>query len=280
MSKRTSPSVAFKSRMRQRPIVLLPDPLSPTRPTTCSFWIFRPTSSTALREVVARKAPRTGKNLLSPYAAIIMLFALVEPARDELIGALPEVDRHDGVALLEGERTTGMEGAPARWVPHVRNLPFDPLHRLPLQRRNCGDELLRVRMQGLLEDLRRRSDLDDAAGIHDRDSVRDLGQHGEIMRNHDEGRAHRGPNLLDELENLRLDRHVHRAGRLVHDDDFGIVRECDCDDDALTHSSGEFVREHLHDPLGVVDAERREDFLPLAVPFFDKNPSRSAPQEY
>src|SRR2546427_4861844 len=145
MSKRTSPSVAFKSRMRQRPIVLLPDPLSPTRPTTCSFWIFRPTSSTALREVVARKAPRTGKNLLSPYAAIIMLFGLVEPARDELIGALAEIDGHDGVALLEGEWTTGMEGASARRVPHVRNLPFDPFDRLTLERRNCRDKLLRVR---------------------------------------------------------------------------------------------------------------------------------------
>ena len=66
MSKRTSPSVGFKSRMRQRPTVLLPDPLSPTRPTTCSFWIFRPTSSTALSDAVDRNAPRMGKNLLSP----------------------------------------------------------------------------------------------------------------------------------------------------------------------------------------------------------------------
>src|SRR5881397_2344064 len=170
-SKRTSPSVGFSSRMRQRPTVLLPDPLSPTRPTTCSFWIFRPTSSTALSEVVARNAPRTGKNLLSPYAAIIMLLPLVEPAGDQLIIPLPEVDRHDTVALFKSEGTSGVEGATRRRGAHVRYLPLDSFDRFPLQGRNRGDEHLRVRMQGVVENLGRRSDLHDAARVHDRDSA-------------------------------------------------------------------------------------------------------------
>src|SRR5207244_765471 len=157
MSRRTSPSVGFRSRMRQRPTVLLPDPLSPTRPTTCSVWIFRSTSSTALREVVARNAPRTGKNLLSPYAAIIMLLPLVEPAGDQLIIPLPEVDRHDTVALFKSEGTSGVEGAPRRRGAHVRYLPFDSFDRFPLQGRNRGDKHMRVRMQGVVEHLGRRS---------------------------------------------------------------------------------------------------------------------------
>src|SRR5712691_6511638 len=271
MSKRTSPSVAFNSRMRQRPIVLLPDPLSPTRPTTCSVWIFRPTSSTALSEVVVRNAPRTGKNLLSPYAAIIMLLALIQPARDELIGPLSEVDRHDVVALFEGEGTAGVEGASARRVPHVRNLPFDPFDRLPLQRRNCGDQLLRVRMERLLENLGRRSHLHDTARVHDRNSVRDLREHGQVMGNHHEGSAHRCPNLFYELEDLRLDCHVHGAGRLVHDDDFRVVRQSDRNDDPLAHPPRKFVREHLHDPLGVVDAQGGKELLRLAGSFFPED---------
>src|SRR5712692_6330469 len=270
-SKRTSPSVGFSSRMRQRPTVLLPDPLSPTRPTTCSFWIFRPTSSTALSEVVARNAPRTGKNLLSPYAAIIMLLPLVEPAGNQLITPLPEVDRHDIVTLFKGEGTTGVEGAPGRWGAHVRDFPFDPFDRFSLQGRNCGDEHLCIRMQRVVENLGRRSDLHDAARIHDRNSVRDLRQHGQVMGNHHEGSAHRGPNLLDEIEDLRLDRHVHGAGRLVHDDDFRVVRQCDRNDDPLAHPPRKFVREHLHDPLRVVDDQGGEEIPRLAGSFFHED---------
>src|SRR2546426_9872895 len=129
MSKRTSPSVGFRSRMRHRPTVLLPDPLSPTRPTTCSVWIFRSTSSTALSEVVARNAPRTGKNLLRPYAAIIMLFPLVEPAGNQLITPLPEVDRHDIVTLFQSEGTPGEEGTPARRGAQFPARPLCPFGR-------------------------------------------------------------------------------------------------------------------------------------------------------
>src|SRR2546426_1088442 len=267
MSRRTSPSVGFRSRMRQRPTVLLPDPLSPTRPTTCSVWIFRSTSSTALREVVARNAPRTGKNLLRPYAAIIMLLPLEEPARDELVGPLPEVEWHDAVALFEGEGTPGMKGASGRWVAHVRDLAFDPFDGRSLQRRNRGDEHLRVWMQGLVEDIGRRSDLDDAPRVHDRDPVRDLRQDGQVMGNHDERRAHRSANLLDELEDLRLDRHVHGAGRLVHDDDFRAVRQGNRDHDPLAHPSRKFMREHFHDPLRVVDAQGGKELPRLAGSF-------------
>src|SRR5256712_5110263 len=186
-SKRTSPSVGFRRRMRERPAVLLPDPLSPTRPTPCSFWTFRPTSSTAFSEVVARNAPRTGKNLLSPYAAIIMLLPLVEPAGDQLIIPLPDVDRHDTVALFKSEGTSGVEAAPRRRSAHVRDLPLDSFDQFPLHGRNRGDEHLPIRLQGVVEDLGRPSDLHDAARVHGRDSGRDLRQHGRVMGNHDEG---------------------------------------------------------------------------------------------
>src|SRR2546422_10879740 len=109
--------------MRQRSTLRFQDPLSPPRRTTCAIWIFRPTSSTALSEVVARNAPRTGKNLLSPYAAIIMLLPLVEPAGDQLIIPLPEVDRHDTVALFKSEGTSGGEGAPRRRGADGRVIP-------------------------------------------------------------------------------------------------------------------------------------------------------------
>src|SRR2546422_10970039 len=111
--------------MRQRSTLRFQDPLSPPRRTTCAIWIFRPTSSTAFSEVVARNAPRPGKNLLSPYAAIIMLLPLIEPAGDQLMIPLPEVDRDDTVALFKSEGTSGGEGTPRRPDAHVRDLPLD-----------------------------------------------------------------------------------------------------------------------------------------------------------
>src|SRR5437667_6416286 len=136
MSTRISPSVGLRSRIRQRPTVLLPEPLSPTSPTTCSFCIFKPTSSTAFSEIVDRSAPRIGKNLLSPYAAIITLLRLVEPTGDELIAVMRQVDRDDFETFLEGERTAWLGGASFRQGMHVRVLFFDCLYGLAFQCRH------------------------------------------------------------------------------------------------------------------------------------------------
>src|SRR6266571_736815 len=276
MSNRISPSLGLRRRIRQRPTVLFPEPLSPTRPTTCSFCIFKPMSSTAFNDVVDRNAPRIGKNLLSPYAAIITLLRLVEPTGDELIVAVRQVDRDDFVTLLEGERTARVKGASRGHGAHVRYVSFNPLDGFRLERRDRGDEQLRVRMQRLLENLVRRSDLDDAARVHDGNPVADFRKHGEIMRNDDEGGAHRSSDSLDQLQNLRLDGDIHRAGRLIHDDDFRIVRQGNRDDHALAHPAGELVRIHLHDALRVVDPQGGQELSRLAVSLFHQDATHDA----
>ncbi len=64
--------------------------------------------------------------------------------------------------------------------------------------------------------------------------------------------------ILHELENLRLDRHIERGGRLVGNDKFGIARKGDRDDDALTHASRELVRVLLEALRGIRNAHERE----------------------
>ena len=61
--------------------------------------------------------------------------------------------------------------------------------------------------------------------------------------------------VAEQVEDLRLDRHVEGRGGLVGDDDLGVAGERHGDHDALAHAAGELVREHLGDALGVRDAD-------------------------
>ena len=51
--------------------------------------------------------------------------------------------------------------------------------------------------------------------------------------------------IVEQIQNLRLHRHVERGGRLVQNDEARIQRERARDADALALSAGEFVRETI-----------------------------------
>ncbi len=57
------------------------------------------------------------------------------------------------------------------------------------------------------------------------------------------------PQLVDEVEDLGLDRDVQRGGRLVGDEQLGLADQGHGDHDALAQSPGEFEGV-LVDPLG------------------------------
>ena len=60
---------------------------------------------------------------------------------------------------------------------------------------------------------------------------------------------------LQHLEDLRLDGHVQRGGRLVRDDQVRVVGDRDRDHRALAHAAGELVRERRRALLRVGDAD-------------------------
>ena len=64
--------------------------------------------------------------------------------------------------------------------------------------------------------------------------------------------------LAMQLEDLRLDGDVERGGRLVGDQQVGIVGERHGDHHALALAAGQFVRIGLHAPLGIRDADERQ----------------------
>ena len=92
--------------------------------------------------------------------------------------------------------------------------------------------------------------LDDAAGVHDRYLVGELGDDAQIVRDQDDRRACFLAQHAHQVEDLRLDGHVERGGRLVGDKKVGLASERHRDHDPLTHAAGEPVRIVVEAPFG------------------------------
>ena len=101
------------------------------------------------------------------------------------------------------------------------------------------------------EELRNRSLLHLAAGVHHHDPVRGLRDHPEIVRDQDDAHAEALLEIADERENLGLDRHVERGRRLVRDEDHRVAYEGGRDHDPLAHAARELVRKAPRPPFGV-----------------------------
>ena len=108
-------------------------------------------------------------------------------------------------------------------------------------------------MRGLAEDRLGGSFLDDPAGVHDRDPVGDLDQHGEVVRDEE----HREPELplqaLQELQHLRLHHHVQRRRGLVRDHEGRVAGERHRDHHSLLLPSGQLVGVVIDAPRGEPD---------------------------
>ena len=65
---------------------------------------------------------------------------------------------------------------------------------------------------------------------------------------------------LQHVEDLRLHGDVERGGRLVADEQVGVVGDRDGDDDALPLAAGQFVRERPRPLLRLGDADQVEQF--------------------
>ena len=70
--------------------------------------------------------------------------------------------------------------------------------------------------------------------------------HGEVVGDEQIGEPELVLQVHQQVDDLRLDRHVERRHRLVADDQFGIERQRAGDADALALAAGEFVRIGVH----------------------------------
>ena len=104
-----------------------------------------------------------------------------------------------------------------------------------------------------------------AAGVQHADVVADARHHAEVVRDVEHRQAAVAPQLLQQVEDLRLDGHVERGGRLVQHQQLGRARERGGDERALLHAAGELVREGERHLAGVGDAHLGQQALRTSV---------------
>ena len=125
-------------------------------------------------------------------------------------------------------------------------------------RRDRAHQAHGVGMARGVDHLAHRPDLDDAPGIHHRDTVRGLGDHAHVVGDEHHRRAALGAEALEERDDLRLDRDVERGGGLIGDEQTRLGGERERDDHALAHAARELVR------IVLDSAPRRRECRPRA----------------
>ena len=91
-----------------------------------------------------------------------------------------------------------------------------------------------------------------------RDTLRMLGNHAEVVSDHDDAHAEALLEIGNEREHLGLDGHVERRGRLIRDQEFRFAGQRHGDDRALAHATGQTVRILVDAPARIGNADQVE----------------------
>ena len=154
-------------------------------------------------------------------------------------------------AAVGGVPAARREPAARRRVDQVRRRAGDGVQPLPGLRgllRQRVEQRLGVRVPRVVVERPGLGGLHDPARVHDRHPVRAAGDDAQVVGDQDDRHAQPLPQVVDELQDLLLDGHVERGGRLVGDQQLGLAGQRHRDHHALPHAAGELVRV-LVDPL-------------------------------
>ena len=93
-----------------------------------------------------------------------------------------------------------------------------------------------------MDDLIARPDLDDPTVEHDRDAIADVMHHRHVVTDEQVAQSELVLQIVEQVQDLRLDGDVQRLGRLVADDESRLHRKRSGDADALPLAAAELVR--------------------------------------
>ena len=151
------------------------------------------------------------------------------------------------LADVGGEPAARVEPAAGRRVDGAGHVALE--HDLLAGGRQVGVGDGHGRQQGLgvgvhrpLVQLLGRRDLDDLPQVHDRDPVRDVPDHAQVVGDEDVGQAQLVLQVVEQVDDLGPDGHVQGRDRLVGDDQPGIQGQGPGHADALALPAGELVR--------------------------------------
>jgi len=134
-----------------------------------------------------------------------------------------------------------------------------------LDLRHGGDQLARVLLDGRAEEHVAVGALDDAAVAQHDDLLRHVADHAEVVRDDRYVSPSRLLQLVQQVEHLRLDRHVERGDGLVEHDEARAERERTGDPDALALAAGEAARVALGEPPAELDEVEQLGDAPSAL---------------
>src|SRR5258708_2975835 len=271
------PEGGSPSRISVRPSVDLPQPDSPTSPTVCPGRTSRSTPSTACTWPVTRCSTpcRIGKCLTTARAltngtteltsALLMCGPdrIARAAFDQPTRGLLRTCVHQLRILTQApvERIVAARRKPTTSRPGQR-IGHDPAYYLQLFCLRHPEQWYRVqqrfgiRMLRTPKHIRSRAPLDHPTCIHHGDVVAHFGHDAEVVRDQNDRHPEPLTKLLDELEDLRLDRDVERGRRLVRDEQLRLARERHRDHHPLPHPSGQLVRVLAEAPLWRREADQ------------------------
>ncbi len=151
-------------------------------------------------------------------------------------------------------------GRPARLRRHVVGD-----HRQPrgarVERRPAGEQRARVGVLRGAEDVADRPLLAHAALAHHHHAVGDLADDAEVVADEQHAHAPLGLQAREQVEDLALDGHVERGGRLVGDEQLRLAGERHGDHDALLLAARQLVRIGAQAPPRLGQADLGEQFL-------------------
>ena len=211
-----------------RPRVVLPEPDSPTSPTTSPSWIFRSMS------LAARKAgtrPCFGYSIATSWKSTTTT-PLVHLGFRVLLGrdALVDADALGVLLLLVlGARREGRGGV-------------DLLVLALTEVRDRIQQRDRVRVLRRGEDLRHGARLDDVALAHHDDVVGQVGDDAHVVGDEQDGAVEPVAEAAQQLQDLGLHGDVEGGRRLVGDEELRVARDRLGDHRALALAAGELVR--------------------------------------
>ena len=127
----------------------------------------------------------------------------------------------------------------SRWkFKKIRRPSIDPLARRAVSEPRKGvDQTLSVGVAWPAQDLVRRTNLHEAAGVQDRNTLRDLVMHPEVVRDDHNGVALLALKSDQGFENLALHHNVQGRGRLIGKNDLRVNVRGKADHHPLPHAA-------------------------------------------
>jgi len=145
-----------------------------------------------------------------------------------------------------------MKAAARRNVERAWDIALENSGAVPAFGDEAGNRLqqaLRVRVLRAFKHRRRGRKLDDAPEIHDCHSIGHVAHDREFMGDQQHAETGMTLQILQQIENLRLDRHIERRYRLIEDEERGSYSQSAGEADPLPLATAEAAGQAIGDAL-------------------------------